>query len=211
MHVVPPPSPRPAPTGLTCSAALERALGASPPTQDERAPRRGAGGPPGPSVHAAVQLTAAACPRCSPDVTGVGLQSASGRQSAGMSPAVTHHHHPNQPRGPGRPRPALQHRTLAAAVRGHARWHPPGSVLAPRGCIPIQRRSAPGATLSQAVGDRLGGPRRRLRGGTVARGAAWPPPVSASGSVWQPVNTLSGRRARSGDALPVPTRPGGPR
>lgn len=80
------------------------------------------------------------------------------------------------------------------------------------------------ATLSQAVGDRLGGPHRWLWGGQVVQGHtpckrsgkaavqqgdAWPPPVPGSVSVGRPVKTLSGSRARSGDVLLVPTRPGG--
>lgn len=148
-----------------------------------------------------------------------------------MSPAVSHHHCPNQPsplaqapgRGPGQPPPAPQRQTPAVAALGPRAVAPSGL----GGHVPIQRRNTAGATLAQALGDRLGGPRRRpwrgrwrrrmlradSRDGKAAAqcgrmllpteaSRAWPPPASASVSAGRPGEPLLGRKAGSSDVLP---------
>lgn len=155
MHIVPPPASTHWVNALHVPGAGAERRGLPPPPLPPKMsahPSVGLGAPPGMSVHATVHLTAAACPHGSPDVTGVGLQSASGWQSTGMSPAVTHHHRPNRPspltralgRGLGRPPLAPKHQTLAAAAVVVLGPHAVASFgLGVR--IPIRRRSAPGS------------------------------------------------------------------
>lgn len=183
------------------------------------------------SVRARAQLAATVRPHCSPGEPGFGLRSASGQQSGGTSPAVSHHHCPNQPsplarapgRGPGQPPLAPQRQTPAVAALGQR-------AVAPSGLgshVPIQRRSTAGVTLAQGLGDRLGGPcgrpwRGRWRGGMLHADSrdgkaaaqcgrmllpteasrAWPPAAPASISAGRPGETLPGRKAGSGAVLP---------
>lgn len=134
-------------------------------------------GPPQMSLHAMVQLPAAACLHCSPDVPALGNKVC---QASRVSLAVIHQCHPNQPsplsralgRGLVQFCPALKHQTRAV-VTGQC------AVVSsvPHSHVLIQRRSITSNTLSQAMGDQLGSPHWWLLEGQWHRGmlqaSAW--------------------------------------